>query len=109
MIRNFCTAFSTGSEISTDEVLIIGIFNYLEELGWLSIKEMIVKETSTMMYKSLNDLAPQYLSDLFVRLLDSFHFIFKYLYRLQNFSKKITALQIDLCKNRKPKLKRIIT
>ena len=39
-----------------------------KELGWLSIKEkeMIVKETPTMMYKSLNDLAPQYLSDLFV-------------------------------------------
>ena len=42
------------------------------ELGWLSVKEMIVKETSTMMYKSLNDHAPQYLSDLFVRLSD-FH------------------------------------
>ena len=41
-----------------------------KELGWLSIKEMIVKETSTMVYKSLNDLAPQYLSDLFVRLSD---------------------------------------
>ena len=38
----------------------------------LSIKEMIVKETSTMMYKSIIDLAPQYLSDLFVRLSD-FH------------------------------------
>ena len=33
---------------------------------------MIVKETSSMMYKSLNDLAPQYISDLFVRLSD-FH------------------------------------
>ena len=32
-----------------------------KKLGWLSIKEMIVKETSTMMYKSLNDLTPQYL------------------------------------------------
>ena len=43
-----------------------------KELGWLFIKEMIVKEISTMMYKSLHDLAPQYLSDLFVRLSD-FH------------------------------------
>ena len=43
-----------------------------KELGWLSVKEMIVKETSTMMYRSINDLAPQYLSDLFVRLSD-FH------------------------------------
>ena len=39
-----------------------------KELGWLSIKEIIVKETSAMMYKSLNDLPPHYLSDLFVRL-----------------------------------------
>ena len=38
------------------------------------LKEMIVKETSTMMYKSLNDLAPTYLSDLFVRLSD-FHIL----------------------------------
>ena len=44
------------------------------DLGWLSVKEMIVKETSTIMYKSLNDLAPKYLSDLFVRLSD-FHIL----------------------------------
>ena len=31
-----------------------------KELGWLSIKEMIVKETSTMTVKFLHDLAPQY-------------------------------------------------
>ena len=35
---------------------------------------MVVKETSTIMYKSLNDLAPKYLSDLFVRLSD-FHIL----------------------------------
>ena len=29
-----------------------------KDLGWLSVKEIIVKETSTIMYKSLNDLAP---------------------------------------------------
>ena len=45
-----------------------------KDLGWLSVKEMIVKETSTMMYKCLNDLAPKYLSDLFVRLSD-FHIL----------------------------------
>ena len=45
-----------------------------KDLGWLSIIEMIVKETSTMMYKSLNDLAPKYLSDLFIRLSD-FHIL----------------------------------
>ena len=45
-----------------------------KDLGWLSVKEMIVKETSTMMHKSLNDLVPKYLSDLFVRLSD-FHIL----------------------------------
>ena len=45
-----------------------------KDLGWLSVKEMIVKETSTMMHKSLNDLAPKYLSDLFVSLSD-FHIL----------------------------------
>ena len=45
-----------------------------KDLGWLSIKEMNVKETYTMMYKSQNDLAPKYLSDLFVRLPD-FHIL----------------------------------
>ena len=44
------------------------------DLGWLSVKEMIMKETTTMMYKSLNDLAPKYLIDLFVRLFD-FHIL----------------------------------
>ena len=43
-----------------------------KELGWLSIKEMIVNKTSTIMYKTLNDLAPLSLSNLFVRLSD-FH------------------------------------
>ena len=42
-----------------------------KDLGWLSVKEVIVKETSTMMHKSLNDLAPKYLS---VRLSD-FHIL----------------------------------
>ena len=45
-----------------------------KDLGWQSVKEMIVKETSTMTYKSLNDLAPKYLSGLFVRLSD-FHIL----------------------------------
>ena len=45
-----------------------------KDFGWLSVKEMIVKDTSTLIYKSLNDLAPKYLSDLFVRLSD-FHIL----------------------------------
>ena len=40
----------------------------LQRLGWPSVHKLINKETCSMVYRSLNSLAPQYLSDLFVRL-----------------------------------------
>ena len=40
----------------------------LQRLGWPSVQKLIYKETGSMVNKSLNSLAPQYLSDLFVRL-----------------------------------------
>ena len=40
----------------------------LQRLGWPSVQKLINKETGSMVYKSLNSLAPRYLSDLFVRL-----------------------------------------
>ena len=40
----------------------------LQRLGWPSVQKLIDKETGSMVYKSLNSLTPQYLSDLFVRL-----------------------------------------
>ena len=40
----------------------------LQRLGWPSVQKLIDKETGYMVYRSLNSLAPQYLSDLFVRL-----------------------------------------
>ena len=40
----------------------------LQRFGWPSVQKLIYKETGCMVYKSLNSLAPQYLSDLFVRL-----------------------------------------
>ena len=63
-LQNRAARIVTGSSYDAPSVPL------RKELGWLSVKEMIVKETSTMMYKSLNDLAPQYLSDLFLRLSD---------------------------------------
>ena len=53
-----------------------------KELGWLSIKEMIMKETSAMMYKSLNNLVPQYISELLVRLTDWIEVYSNWLYVL---------------------------
>ena len=37
------------------------------ELGWMTIEELIDNESKTMLLKSLNDLAPQYLCNLFTR------------------------------------------
>ena len=40
----------------------------LQRLGWASVQKLMNKETGSMIYKSLDSLAPRYLSDLFVRL-----------------------------------------
>ena len=37
------------------------------ELGWKTIEELIGNESKTMVFKSLNGLAPQYLCNLFTR------------------------------------------
>ena len=39
----------------------------IAELGWKTIEELIGNETKTMVFKSLNDLAPQYLCNLFTK------------------------------------------
>ena len=39
----------------------------IAELGWKTIEELIGNETKTMVFKPLNDLAPQYLCNLFTK------------------------------------------
>ena len=39
----------------------------IERMGWKTIDELITCESKTMVFKSLNQLAPQYLCDLFTR------------------------------------------
>ena len=39
----------------------------IEEMGWKTIDELITCESKTMVFKSLNQLAPEYLCDLFTR------------------------------------------
>ena len=39
----------------------------IRELGWKIIDELVSGESVTMVFKSLNGLAPQYMSDLFTR------------------------------------------
>ena len=40
---------------------------FVSGLGWKTIDKLIAEESNTIVYKSLNDLAPQYLSCLFTR------------------------------------------
>ena len=39
----------------------------IDQLGWKTIDELVASETKTMVFKSLHELAPQYLCDLFTR------------------------------------------
>ena len=39
----------------------------IEGLGWKTVDELITGESKTMVFKSLNELAPQYMCDLFTR------------------------------------------
>ena len=42
----------------------------IKKLGWLTVSEIIRMETLSMVYKSINDLAPTYLTEMFSRLSD---------------------------------------
>ena len=42
----------------------------LQRLGWLSVDRLVYRETSTKVYKSLNGLAPDNLSQIFSQLSD---------------------------------------
>ena len=42
----------------------------LKELGWPTVKEIIETETARMVYRSINEKAPSYLTALFDRLSD---------------------------------------
>ena len=43
----------------------------IQSLGWPTISNLIKKETATLMYKFLNELAPEYMRNLFTRCSDS--------------------------------------
>ena len=43
---------------------------FLKELGWPTVKELIETETARMVYRSINEEAPNYLTALFDRLSD---------------------------------------
>ena len=60
-LQNRAARIVTGSSFDAPSGPII------EGLVWKTIEELIESETQTMVYKSLNELAPRYLSELFIR------------------------------------------
>ena len=57
-----------AARIVTDSSYKTSAFPILEKLGWLTVNDLIETETLKMVYKSKNQLAPEYLSSMFVKL-----------------------------------------
>ena len=60
-LQNRAAGSVTNSSFDTPSNLLI------ETLGWKTINELIDTETKTMVFKSLNELAPPYLHSLFMK------------------------------------------
>ena len=60
-LQNRAARIITGSDYDTPAEPLI------EQLGWKTVRELIQNDTSVMMYKSMNNMAPAYLDDLFTR------------------------------------------
>ena len=58
-LQNWAARIITGSDYDTPAEPLI------EQLGWKTVRKWIENDTSVMMYKSMNNMAPTYLSDLF--------------------------------------------
>ena len=60
-----------AARIVTDSDFDTSAAHLIQDLGWPTIEQLIHRETSTMTYKCLNQLAPAYLSGCFSELSDS--------------------------------------
>ena len=58
----------THSEVDTP------VDQLFQHLGWKTARELITNDMAVMMYKSMHDLAPSYLNDLFKHTSD-FHWV----------------------------------
>ena len=61
-IQNHAACIVTGSNFETPGLTLV------KQLGWKTIGELSDSESNTMVFKSLNNLAPQYLCNLFTRM-----------------------------------------
>ena len=60
-LQNRAARIITNSSFDTSSRPLIA------KLGWQTVEELISNESKTMVFKSLNDLAPQYLCNLFTK------------------------------------------
>ena len=61
-LQNRAARIVTGSSYKTSA------FPILKKLGWLTVNDLIETETLKMVFKSKNQLAPEYLNSMFVKL-----------------------------------------
>ena len=60
-----------AARIVTNSAYDASALHIIRKLSWPTINELIVSETLKMVYKSVNDQAPTYLTEMFVRLSNS--------------------------------------
>ena len=56
-----------AARIVTNSSYHVSATGLIKKLGWPTISDIILSETATIMFKSTNSLAPEYLSELFVK------------------------------------------
>ena len=62
------TLQNRAARIVTDSSYKTSASPIIEKLGWLTVNDLIDKETLKMVYKSINQLAPEYLNSMFIKL-----------------------------------------
>ena len=66
-IDNLQKLQNRAARIVTNSSFRVSAADLIKRLGWPTISDIILSETATIMYKSTNSLAPEYLSELFVQ------------------------------------------
>ena len=62
------TLQNRAARIVTDSSFKTSASPIIEKLGWLTVNDLIETETLKMVYKSKNQLAPEYLNSMFIKL-----------------------------------------
>ena len=66
-IDNLQKLQNRAARIVTNSSFHVSAADLIKRLGWPTISDIILSETATIIYKSTNSLAPEYLSEIFVQ------------------------------------------